>query len=336
MFAGRLPNSFVRASLVLLIVFTFYPALETPTLAQKKKRQFGTIKILSNPGGLPLEVDGKSFGQTTTDFRAIDLDAGLHTIVVTLPSGKLWSREVDLPANRIKCITLNYKPGSPAATASPCPFHINISAPSQVLEGEVITYTTDAAYSGNSALRYNWTVTPAKARILSGAGTPTITVDSTGLDGQRITAKVVVDDGSGEPACNQNVEASTYVPPSPRVENAARLFDICCACSSDDQKARLDNLAVTLQSDPSVVAYLISYAGQASRAGHANQIGSRSRDYLVAQRRLNSSRVMVVDGGLRAESCLELWLVPNGARPPQPKPTVATTDRSPAVKIKKR
>jgi hypothetical protein len=317
-----------KLAIAIMIAIAFCVAAPATNYAQKKKGKYGTIKILSTPGGLPLLIDGKDYGQTTTEFRSHDLDAGLHKIVITLPSGKLWEREIDLPANRIKCITLNYRPGAPAPVVSSCPFAINISAPSQVSEGEVITYTTDVAYSGKLPLRYAWSVSPANARILSGAGTPTITVDSTGLDGQRINVSVVVDDGSSDAACRQSVQASTLVPPLPPRENPAKQFDVCCSCSFDDQKARLDNLAVELQNDPSTTAYIISYGGRNSRSGQADKLGSRARDYIVTARGVDSSRIVVMNGGLREEDCVELWVVPAGAQPPQAKPTVAGRSRT--------
>jgi hypothetical protein len=287
------------------------------------------LRIQSNPGGLPLEIDGKPFGQTSTDFRAFDLEPGLHTIVLTLPSGKLWTREIDLLPARIKCVSLNYKPGAPPPPKSPCPFPLNISAPAQVAEGEIVTYTADVSYGGSSPLSYTWTISPANARILSGVGTPTITVDSTGLAGQRIEAVLVVDDGSGDAMCRQVSRASTYVPPPPPRESPAKQFDVCCSCSYDDQKARLDNLAVELQNDPSTTAYIIAYAGRRSRAGQADRLNARARDYIVTQRGVDSSRVAVMNGGFREEDCVELWIVPSGAKPPKPTPTVQAGDVRP-------
>src|SRR6266576_4457684 len=157
---------------VALLVALAFCAFNSSTAAYaKKKAKYGTIKILSTPDGLPLQIDGKPFGNTTTEFRAIDLDPGVHTVVVTFPSGQLWTRDIDLPAGRIKCVTLTYRAAMIAPAKYPCPFPVSITAPSQVSEGEVITYTSDVVYSGSSPLTYTWTITPANARILSGAGT---------------------------------------------------------------------------------------------------------------------------------------------------------------------
>lgn len=312
-----------------LLAITFTMAMPSSTAQAKKKlAKYGTIKILSTPGGLPIEVDGRPEGLTSTDYRSFDLDPGVHTIVITLPNGQRWTREIDLERGRVKCVALNYRPAPPPK--SPCPYPVIISAPPQVNEGEVITFTSDVSYGGTSPLNYTWTVSPDSARILNGAGTPTITVDSTGLAGQRITASLVVDDGSGVPECRQTAEATTNVPPTPPRENPSRQFDVCCSCSFDDQKARLDNLAVELQNDPSTTTYVIAYGGRTSRIGQADLLGDRARDYLVTQRGIDQSRIVVINGGFREEDCVELWVVPQGATAPQPTPTVQAGDVRPA------
>src|SRR5687767_15049812 len=191
-------NPYAKFALAALVALTFCIVYPSSTAYAKKRKlaKYGTIKILTTPGGLPIEINGRPEGLTTTDYRDFDRDPGVHTTVITLPNGQRWTREIDLEAGRIKCVALNYRAAPPPVVTSPCPYPVNISAPTQVNEGEVITYTADVAYSGTAALNYTWTVSPANARLLSGAGTPTITVDSTGLAGQRITARLVVDDGS--------------------------------------------------------------------------------------------------------------------------------------------
>jgi hypothetical protein len=321
-----------------LIALTFCVAHPAATAFAKKRKpaKYGTVKIRTTPGGLPIELDGKSFGATTIDDRSFDLDPGLHTVTIILPDGQNWTREFSLEAGRIKCVALNYRP-APPPSKSPCPFPLNLSAPTQVNEGDIITYTSDVAYSGDSSLTYTWTVSPANAHILSGAGTPTISVDSTGLGGQKITATLVVDDGSGDPICRQVAQASTFVqPPPPPRESPAREFDVCCSCSYDDQKARLDNLAVELQNDPSAMTYVIAYGGRTSRIGQADRLGARARDYLTAQRGIDPSRITVMNGGFREEDCVELWIVPSGATPPQPTPTVGAGEVRPVRETPRR
>jgi hypothetical protein len=308
---------------VFIAVFAvlFFAAPTTTASAKPKKAKYATIKILTNPGGLLLMIDGKPRGETNTEYRAFDLDAGLHTVQVRLPNGQFWVREVELPAGRVKCVVVNYRPLPPVAK-SPCPFPVNISAPNQVTEGEIITYTADASYSGNSSLRYTWKVTPSSARIISGSGTSTLNVDSTGLGGQRITATLTADDGSSDPLCAQSAQAVSIIAPIKKVAIVAREFDECVSCAFDDQKARLDNLAVELQNDPTTRAYIIAYGGRLSPLGQVEKLMSRARDYIVTQRGIDPSRLVVVNGGFREEDSVELWVVPSGAAAPRPTPTV--------------
>jgi hypothetical protein len=326
----KTPPSYIKLAFMVLVACMFSGVSPASiTYAKKKLARYGTLKVQTTPLGLPVEVDGKPEDATTGEGRIWELNPGRHSIVIRLPNGQQWIREINLEAGRIKCVALNYKPGLPPLPNSPCPFPVNVSAPASVNDGEVITYTSDVTYGGNSPLNYTWTVSPATARILSGLGTPTITVDSTGLANQSITATLVVDDGSGDAACRQSSQASTLIPQVPPRESPAKQFDVCCSCAYDDQKARLDNLAVQLQNDPSASAYIIAYAGRNSRRGEANRLLTRARDYLVTQRGMNSTQITVLNGGFREEDCVELWIVPSGATPPQPTPTVQAGDVNP-------
>lgn len=324
------PRTYGKLALAALLALTFCMANPASTVYAKKRKlaKYGSIKILSTPGGLPIEIDGKPEGLTTTDYRAFDRDPGIHTVVITLPGGERWTREIDLQAGRIKCVAINFR-SSPPIVKSPCPYPVSLSVDAEVSEGEVITFSADTAYSGNALLNYTWTLSPRDANILTSVGSR-ITVDSTGLGGQRITATVVVDDGSGEAACRQTAQASTSVRQPERIEHPSRQFDVCCSCSFDDQKARLDNLAVELQNDPTAKTYVIAYGGRTSRIGQADLLGDRARNYLVTNRGIDQSRITVMNGGFREEDCVELWIIPSGATLPQPSPTVQAGDVRPA------
>ncbi|HKR61233.1 MAG TPA: hypothetical protein VJS64_16040 [Pyrinomonadaceae bacterium] len=320
-------SKFAFAALLALTFCVAYPG--SIAYAKKKPAKYGVIKIQTVPAGLPIEVDGKAEGTTTSEWRSWNREPGMHSVVIILPDGQKWVREFVVDAGRIKCVALNYRPGLPL-TVSPCPYPVNLSAPVSVNEGEVITYTADVTYSGSSPLNYTWTVSPAEAKILSGIGTPTIAVDSTGLGAQAVSATLVVNDGSGEAACRQVANASTNVIRIPPPHREGREFDICCSCAFDDQKARLDNLAVELQNDPSATAYIVGYGGRTSRVGEADRLIARARDYLVTKRNIDSARIVGVNGGFREDDCVELWIVPSGAAAPEPRPTLQPGDVSPA------
>jgi PEGA domain len=310
---------FVFAVLLALLFVGVSPT--TNVFAKDKKAKYGTIKIMTNPGGLGITIDGKPYGETLTEYRSFELEPGTHNVVVKLPNGNLWTREIEVPAGRVKCVVVNYRP-LPPPPKSPCPFPVNVSAPQTVGEGEIITYAADVSYGGTAGLRYNWTITPARARIMSGAGSPTITVDSTGLGGQRLVATLTVDDGSTDPACAQTAQAVSIVAAEEKKILVAREFDECNNCTFDDQKARLDNLAVELQNDPTTTGYIIAYGGRTSPIGQVEMLMTRARNYLTNERAIDGSRLVIVNGGFREGDSVELWLVPRGAATPRATPTV--------------
>jgi hypothetical protein len=326
---GMKYGKFAFAVLIAIAFCAAHPA--STAYAKKKRATYGTIKIRTTPGGFPLEIDGKPEGATATEYTEFKLDPGLHTVVISLPSGQRWSREVNVVAGRRKCVELSYKPVTITPPKSPCPYPVILSGPASVTEGDVITFTAAVNYSGTSTLNYNWTVSPSDAKIIGGADKPTLTVDSTGLGGRQVTATLVVDDGSGEAACRQTAQASTSVPHLPPPPTTpSREFDVCCSCSYDDQKARLDNLAIELTNDPSTTTYVIAYGGRTSRAGQADRLLARAKEYLMQKRGVDQARIVALNGGFREEDCVELWVVPRGAQPPQATPTVQAGDVRPA------
>ena len=326
------PNSAViKAAVTVLIAVTFGLACTSTTAyAKKKKVKYGTIEITTNPGGFPLRIDGKPEGDTSTTVRVLELDPGHHNIEILLPNGGRWVRDFNIEQGRKLCVNLNYHPKKYTITKSPCPYPVNVSAPVSVNDGDLITFTSDVAYSGSAPLTYAWTVSPSEARIVSGAGTATITVDSTGLGSQRVTATLAVDDGSGDAMCHQRAQASTGVVPKKPPEIECKPFDQFQSVAFDDDKARLDNLAIELQNAPDSQAYIMIYAGRTSRAGQADLLGRRTMDYLTKQRGVDSRRITIINGGYRETDFIEIWICPPGAKTPQPTPTVQPGDAQPA------
>jgi PEGA domain len=323
---------------LIALSFLFAQSLSISAYADKKPN-YGRIKISTTPGGYPILIDGQPAGETTASDRLLDLPPGQHTVEIIFPNDERWTREFNVNAGRVYCIGLAYAPKSiPIPAKLPCPYPVNVSAPSVVNDGDVITFTADVAYGGSSALNYTWTVSPASARIMSGAGTPTIMVDTTGLGKQRVAAILVVDDGSGERTCRQTAQANTNVIPLPPPIVKQKCYDCFPFTAFDDTKARLDNLAIELQNAPTSQGYIIVYAGRSSRTGQADRLIKRAKDYLVNQRGIDAARLSVINGGYRDTDYFELWVVPQGAEPPQPTPTSAqpSGDATPGTDMRPR
>ena len=202
----------------------------------------------------------------------------------------------------------------------PCPT-ISVSCPNDVQQGSPITYT--ASVGGDMSVTYNWSV--SAGTISSGQGTSSITVDTTGLGGQSVTATVEL--GGLDPSCSRTASCTTgiIVPPQ-----ECRKFDEYADLSFNDEKARLDNLAIQLQQDPGSQAYYVIF-GSCDTEGEARS--TRAVEYLVNTRGIDKARITVVNGGCRETLTVELWICPTGAGAPTATNS-ATVDPCPACKPK--
>ena len=319
-------TAFVAALVAALVALSAFapPASEAKKQKNRKTQPtVGQIEISTNPGGYDIIIDGRPAGPTTESVRIIELEPGAHTVEILFPNNTPWRQTFQVVAGRRYCIGLNYRPTTisiPAVAASPCPYPVNVSAPASANDGDIVTFSAAVDYPGPSALNYTWTVSPPAARILSGAGTPTITVDSSGLGNRRLTAILVVDDGSGDRSCRQTAQAATGIVP-PRQLETPRRFDEFPSVAFDDDKARLDNLAIELQNNPGSTGYIVAYAGRRSRPGTADRMNARAVKYLTETRGISRDRLQVINGGGRDTNSYELWLVPQGAEPPRPTPS---------------
>lgn len=323
-------TSLFKFAITAMIALSFAVVCTSATAHAKKRVKYGTLEFSTTPGGMPISIDGRPEGATSTSVRVLELEPGRHTVEITLPNGGRWVREFEIERARKLCLNLNFVPKKHTITRSPCPYPVMVSSPATVNDGDLITFAADVSYSGTAALNYTWTVSPAEARVVSGVGTPTITVDSTGLGNQRVTAVLVVDDGSGDPNCRQTAQASTNVTRKELPPPECRMFDQFPSIAFDDTKARLDNLAIELQNAPDLTAYIFVYAGRTSRAGQADALGRRALDYLVNERGMDSRRINMINGGYREQDYIEIWICPPGAKAPQASPTVQPGDVQPS------
>ena len=209
----------------------------------------------------------------------------------------------------------------PAPEKPPCPT-ITVDCPTGLVNvGQPVTFTASVTGGDPSAqLTYNWTVTAGN--ITSGQGTPSITVDTTGLaGGTTITGTVTV--GGIDPNCPTTSASCTV---TIREEIRPTRVDEYGPIRRNDEKARLDNFAIALQNAPGAQGYIIAYGGRRGREGEAQARANFARDYLVTTRGIDASRIVTVDGGFREEASTELWLVPQGATPPTASPTLQPGD----------
>lgn len=186
-----------------------------------------------------------------------------------------------------------------------CP-SVAIECPDRPTLGEPLTFRSTVTGGSNAAQTYRWTV--SAGTIIDGQGTGTIHVDTTGLDGQAVTATLSM--GGYNLDCTATCTVQFPAP------IACRKFDEFPAIAYNDEKARLDNYAIELQNDPTATAYVIVYPGPRGRPGDVQKQTTRLVDYLVNSRGINAQRIVTLVGPARDELMIELWLCPQGAKGP--------------------
>lgn len=190
-----------------------------------------------------------------------------------------------------------------------CP-NVLIICPQSVTSDEPITFTANiAGGTGNVAASYSWSV--SAGQIIAGQGTPSITVDTKGVAGQSITAQFSV---NGYP---QDCSASCIVQ-VPMPKRNCKKFDEFPSIQRNDEKARLDNFAVELQSDPTSTGYVVVSPAANGRPEDLKKHTSRIADYLVNTRGLDAARIVTVTGSPRSGLMVELWTCPQGSTIPKP------------------
>jgi hypothetical protein len=118
----------------------------------------------------------------------------------------------------------------------------------------------------------------------------------------------------------------------------ARKIDELINYDCDDMLARLDRLASQTMKDSKAKAFIIIYEGRYSlnvsnkgenekriflpRFGESVVRTQIMQNHLLNFRNLPREKILFVSGGFRENHTVELWVVPNGANPPKPTPTL--------------
>jgi hypothetical protein len=329
-------------------IFQFWAGHRNPRIPPPPPNQAPTVSVSASSASitLPCPPGTSSPSCTASASRSVDLTADgrdpdndtlLYTWSVTggTLSGDgravVWDLSAAQPGTYTASVSVNDGNGHTANSSTtvtiaectgcvpPCPT-ISVSCPADVDQGAPITFT--ASVGGDMNVTYNWSV--SAGTISGGQGTSSITVDTTGIGGQTVTATVEL--GGLDPSCSRTASCSTSVktPPQPPVK-----FDEYGNIKFNDEKARLDNYAIQLQNQPGSQGYIIAYG---SCEGEAQARADRAKDYLVNTRGIDAGRLVTIDGGCRSDLLVQLWVVPTGATAP-----AASTDNaiSPCPECKK-
>ena len=140
-----------------------------------------------------------------------------------------------------------------AQSSQPCS-DLSIEAVEKADSGTPIVVSTRAKTSDVSfrGLRFNWSL--SVGTIMAGQGTSSITVDTTALGGQEITARVEVVGSHIHCTTSKTVEINASpLPMDP--------FDSYGDIRFSWEKARLDNFAIQIQNYPGSRGAIFTYAG---------------------------------------------------------------------------
>jgi hypothetical protein len=184
---------------------------------------------------------------------------------------------------------------------------VGVDGPPDDLEsGTVLVFLVKITNTSNPQLK--WTV--SAGTINSGQGTEVITVDSTGLGGQEVTATAEL---IGAPSgCNSSASTKTRLK-LPRPPDGCP-FDEYGDISFIDEQARLDNFAIQILNYPQSSGQIRMFAGQKTFKREAAYRLNRARSYLVNVRGVDSSRIVTIDCGFATDLSVSLMVVPPGAR----------------------
>jgi hypothetical protein len=312
----------IKYKALIMIGLILAIGVSTARADDKRKRPpkgMGTLAVKTTPMAYQVRIDGEDAGMSGTydDGAEFYLTPGFHTVEVVGPAGSVFVKEIEIRRGYRHCICLRL---IEETITKECPYRFTVEGPERITEGDLVTFAAIPAVTSPIPVRYEWRVSPSTARVTSGLGTPTITIDSQGLGGQTIEAELDVNDDVYDNRCRQVIKVPTEVarlPPPTTIERI--LCDQFEAKSADDDKARFDNCVIQAQNTPDSQIYIIIYPGtdRASRTRNTyERLSKRALDYMVKNRGFDPSRIRFIKGPPRSRTTYEIYVVPAGAEPP--------------------
>jgi len=209
----------------------------------------------------------------------------------------------------------------PTATpANPCPA-INVQAqPAGLIrDGQRVFFSMNLTGGDpNVAPVIVWNTSAGV--VVQGQNTHRIEVDTTGAGAnpdREIKADLWV--GGYAPECQQQATALVkIIPPAVKFGEFGMVDD-------PTFKRNIETLSNYLSQSTTDSVYVMAYAGRASDRNFLTTWIRKIRDALVAGG-LTVNRLRATDGGYREEPVFEFWIIPSGAEPPTPTPTLKRSD----------
>ena len=208
----------------------------------------------------------------------------------------------------------------PGENAGGCPTVVIQAQPGQVIrDGQPIVFMANVA-GGDPKVAPTLVWNTSAGTITQGQDSRRIQVDSTGAGGtseREIRADLWI--GGYAPECGALQSSVTVKVIAPAVK-----YGEFGEVDAQTLKTNLEALANSLSQSPDNL-YLIAYAGRNSERGFTANWAKKIKDSLIASG-VEPRRIYAVDGGFREQPLFDFWIVPMGAEPPRPAPTIKRTE----------
>lgn len=207
-----------------------------------------------------------------------------------------------------------------------CPI-IKVTAPDTAEAGKQVIFTVNVA-DGDAQVKptYNWAV--SAGAISTGQGTSVIKVNLKEVSGD-VTATVEV--GGYSPDC-PSVKSSTVMVLQVEARKEARKMGKYGKTLTKEEQKQLGNFVTELMTDPEAMGYIFVYGGRKERATETQKAAKKIKTEMVKTAGLPADRLILINSGSREKFAVELWLIPTGAMPPQPTPSVPDGIKSSGAK----
>jgi hypothetical protein len=90
--------------------------------------------------------------------------------------------------------------------------------------------------------------------------------------------------------------------------------------------AALNILSVEMKDFPTVRGVIIFYRGKIAYENEIENWSKKIKRYLVRERKVKADRIVIIDGGFREKGMVEIYVVPNEAPLPEPRPDLRRVD----------
>lgn len=210
-------------------------------------------------------------------------------------------------------------PGAQPPGPAPCPtVGVQVQPGQPVRDGQRVTFTANIM-GGDPKVQPTVIWNTSAGAITQGHNTRRIEVDTTGAGAtnyREVKADVWV--GGYAPECLLQASATAKI-----IGPAVKFGEFGMV---DEQTLKTNLAAITtyLSQSPDNL-YLIAYAGRNSERGFAFNWLKQMKDAMVAAG-VSPRRIVGVDGGFREEPLFDFWIVPIGAEPPVPTPTIKRSE----------